>query len=390
MPNAAEFRELAELPTVNPLPVLLCDADGRVLYRNPAAQEFPDRFPPDVDRIEQVLPEDFPKVVAALLESGRPLKNQLREVHGRTLSLTYQPLETRREIFVIIVDETEQVEATRKAQAYAADLEEAYRDLRDAQAQLIQSAKMAALGSLVSGIAHDLNSPLGALTSNSDTQVRGLAKIADALAEYESSGRTDRIRQAARLADALQGMEAANRTGLERISNLVKSLRSFARLDRAPRDDVDLHEGLESALTLLAHELQRGIEVRRQYGLNERVRCSPGQVNQVFMNLLLNAAQAIPASGVIGIRTYREGHLAAVEISDDGEGILPANLERIFDPGFTTRGVGVGTGLGLPVAYRVIHEHGGRIAVTSEPGEGSTFRVTLPLQPPSVKAEPAL
>ncbi len=382
MPNAADFLELSELPTVNPLPVLLCDGDGQVLYRNPAATAFPERFPPDIDRIEQVCPENFREVIAGVLASGEALKDQLWEVHGRTLSVTYQPLKKKREIFVIMVDETERVEAMRKAQAYAADLEEAYRSLRDTQAQLIQSAKMAALGLLVSGIAHELNSPLGALTANNDTQSRCLTRIAGALAKLGPGPPGEQVREATRLTKVSQDLEAANRTGLERISSLLKNLRSFARLDRAPHDDVDLHEGLDSVLTLLAHKLKHGIEVRRQYRLAEHVRCSPGQINQVFMNLLMNAAQAIPQKGVIDIRTYVQDGFAVVEIADDGKGIPEEDLERIFDPGFTTQGVGVGTGLGLPVAYRVVMEHGGRIEVSSKLGKGSTFRVVLPFQPP--------
>jgi len=381
--NKVDLHELSELPRVNPLPVLLCDANGHILYRNPAAEDFPDCFPPEVYRIEQVLPTQFTEILRRLMESGEPLKDQLWESHGRTLCATYQPLENKEKVFVVIVDETERIELTRQAQAYAAKLEEAYRDLQDAQTQLIQSGKMAALGSLVSGIAHELNSPLGALTANTDTRVRCLERLDDELRKADQDRSAQNTTRVLSLTQTLRDLQAVDRAGLERISGLVASLRAFARLDRASEDEVDIHEGLDSALTLLTHEFNRGIEVRRDYRLEERVRSSPGEINQVFMNLLLNAAQAMPEVGTLDIRTYRQDGIAVIEIEDDGEGIPEKNLERIFDPGFTTRGVGVGTGLGLAIVYRVIQEHGGNIEVSSTPGKGSLLRLSLPIQTPS-------
>ena len=160
---------------------------------------------------------------------------------------------------------------------------------------------------------------------------------------------------------------------------IVQSLRNFARLDEAERKSADLLEGLESTLTLLHHELKNRIDVVRDYEAIPEIVCSPNQLNQVFMNVLVNAAHAIDGRGTITIRTrYRDGEVA-ISFTDTGRGIPAAVLPRIFDPGFTTKGVGVGSGLGLAICYRIVKEHGGRIEVTSEPEKGTTFTVILPV-----------
>jgi two-component system, NtrC family, sensor kinase len=180
----------------------------------------------------------------------------------------------------------------------------------------------------------------------------------------------------------LEQIEAVGQTtqaAAHRIMGIVSSLRSFAGLDRGAQDRVDIHEGLESGVTLLQHLLVGRITLQRDYGAIPPMMCRPSQLNQVFMNLLVNAIEAIQHSGDIVIRTHTRGQLVAVEISDNGTGIAPENLGRIFDPGFTTKGVKVGTGLGLAIAHRIVEEHQGKIEVESELGKGSTFRVLLPL-----------
>ena len=144
--------------------------------------------------------------------------------------------------------------------------------------------------------------------------------------------------------------------------------------------DADLHEGLESTLTLVHHEIKNRIEVIRDYGDIPQVRCHPNQINQVFMNLLVNASQAIPEQGEIRIRTFRDGDKVKVQISDNGVGIPAEHLTKIYDPGFTTKGVGVGTGLGLSICFKIVQDHGGGIDVESEVGRGSTFTVWLPIR----------
>lgn len=157
-------------------------------------------------------------------------------------------------------------------------------------------------------------------------------------------------------------------------------MRSFARLDEAEFQTVDIHEGLDSTLDLVNHQMKGKIEVRKNYGSNVRqVECYPNQLNQVFMNLLVNASQAIDDTGTITITTESTGDDVTVSIRDTGRGISKEDLERVFDPGFTTKGVGVGTGLGLSISYQIIEDHSGRIEVESEPDVGSTFKIVIPV-----------
>ena len=165
-----------------------------------------------------------------------------------------------------------------------------------------------------------------------------------------------------------------------RIVEIVRSLRNFARLDEAEKKQVDIHEGIESTLTLLHHELKQRVDVVRDYGELPEIECYPNQLNQVLMNLLTNALQAIEGPGTITIRTRCAGERVEVAISDTGSGISEEARQRIFDPGFTTKGVGVGTGLGLSIAYRIVQKHAGELRVESEVGAGSTFTVSLPLR----------
>ena len=180
--------------------------------------------------------------------------------------------------------------------------------------------------------------------------------------------------------DNIEQLNNVNRIASERIIEIVNSLRSFARLDQADRDSVDIHEGLESTLTLLQHELKNHVKLTRDYKLQSEVYCYPNQINQVFMNILVNASQAIVDKGTIVIRTSQDKDSAIIEFSDSGPGISKENLKRIFDPGFTTKGVGVGTGLGLSIVHQIIEHHGGRIECETERGFGTTFRIYLPIE----------
>lgn len=177
----------------------------------------------------------------------------------------------------------------------------------------------------------------------------------------------------------LEEINQNNRIACDRIINIIRSLKNFARLDEAERRRVNIHEGLDSSLILVHHQLKNRIEIVKDYGTLPEIECFPNQLNQVFMNLLVNAAQAMPGRGTLTIKTLPLGNEIQVKISDTGVGIPRANLRKIFDPGFTTKGVGVGTGLGLSICYKILQDHGGRIAVQSEVGHGTTFTVTLPV-----------
>lgn len=244
------------------------------------------------------------------------------------------------------------------------------RELRDKQAQLVQTEKMASLGQLVAGVAHELNTPLGALKSSLQTS----ALAAERIAAVENDPKT---RQ--RGVRALKASSEAGLVAVGRVDRIVKSLRSFARLDQSSLDSVDIMQGLEDTLTLLNSKLKGQVSLRREYGELPPVRCHPAQINQVFMNVLHNAIQAIEGPGQICIRNGQQGDTVWVSVQDTGHGIPAALVERVFDPGFTTRGVGVGTGLGLSIAHQIAAEHGGSLTLESTSGEGTTVRLSLPV-----------
>lgn len=256
-------------------------------------------------------------------------------------------------------------------------VEERTLELREKQSQLVQSEKMASLGQLVAGVAHEINTPLGAIASNADTTRRTLARALKLLddPELESSGP---VGEARKRLSALASLGRVSEDAIGRITTLVRSLRSFARLDQAEIAEVDLHAGLDSTLALLHHTLKQRVEVVREYAELPPVTCFANQINQVFMNVLLNASQAIEGSGTITVRTMADGDGVRIDIRDTGRGIAPDDLPRIFDPGFTTKGVGIGTGLGLSIVHQIIERHGGRIEVHSLQGEGSTVSIFLP------------
>ncbi len=286
-------------------------------------------------------------------------------------------------IQVICHDVTEREQLAEHLRHHAEELEQEVAartlDLRNSQAQLVQQEKMAALGKLVAGIAHEMNTPIGTITSNADTLSRSLARLSSTLQSGEVPESVRALRPLKQVQTVLEDIARINQLACERIINIVSSLRNFARLDEADLKTADLHEALESTLTLVHHELKNRIEVEKDYGDIPAIRCHPNQINQVFMNLLVNASQAVDGKGKISIRTFREGDIVNVQFSDSGVGIPPEDLPRIFDPGFTTKGVGVGTGLGLSICFKIAQDHGGRIDVESEVGRGSTFTVRLPI-----------
>lgn len=253
-----------------------------------------------------------------------------------------------------------------------AELEE----LRRAQTELVNAAKLATLGSLVAGVAHEINTPLGALHSNHDVIERALIKLQHILEDEVVT--PDELEEVRKIVRAMDGVLHTNGIAVERMVKLVDSLRTFGRPDRAEIDRVNLHEGIEGTLAVLGHEIH-DIEVARDFGDIPTVECYPDRVNQVFMNLLLNALQAMGERGTLTIRTRSDGERVSVEISDTGRGIPPDTLERLFEPGFTTKGDRVGMGLGLAISRQIIDQHGGDIEVESVVGEGTAFTVRLPI-----------
>jgi signal transduction histidine kinase len=313
-------------------------------------------------------------VIQVLNRRGRPFGDQDQRLLEALAGIGGVAIENAR-----LVENLEE-----KVQERTAQLMRTLAELRETQAQLVQSEKMAALGQLVAGVAHEINTPLGAITSNADLLARALNKIGEA-------ANADEV---ARYIDRAGKMLGTSREACRRINEIVRSLRNFSRLDEAERKPADLHEGLESTLTLADHVLKNRIKVNRDYGQIPQIDCYANQLNQVFLNILVNGAHAIEGEGEVTIRTRyvppaesddkakATNGVVIVEISDTGYGIPPENLKRIFDPGFTTKGVGVGTGLGLSISYRIIENHRGKIEVESTVGKGSTFRITLPVKMP--------
>jgi len=278
----------------------------------------------------------------------------------------------------------EQKVAERTAELHLKNQEliEAYQKLRDAQLQLIRQEKMASLGQLAAGVAHEINNPLGSLHSNMDMFTRGFEKVKTALDDSDALSHSASEQKLRQTLDMLQQLSTTSQAACQRISEVVKALRNFARLDEEEFKAVNLHEGIDNSLVLLEPKYRERIRVIKEYGSLPPYRCQAAQINQVFMNLIANACEAIPQGkeGRIHIKTAVENDTICIAIGDNGVGITAENLPRIFDPGFTTKGVKVGTGLGLSICYQIVQDHGGVIQANSEAGQGSVFTIRLPLQ----------
>ncbi len=272
-----------------------------------------------------------------------------------------------------------QLEEAKKLEKALNALEAANEHLKKTQVQLVQSEKMASLGMLVAGVAHEINTPVGAISSVRDSMARALEKLRVAL-ELAAPGAMETNPKIKATLDVLGESIKVIDSGSSRVAAIVKRLRVFARLDEADFQYADLHEGLDDTLLLVGHELKTGITVERKYGPLPKVQCYPSRMNQVFLNIIVNAKQAMGLRGTLTIETSVSNGHANIAISDTGSGISPQHLSKIFDPGFTTKGVGVGTGLGLSICYQIIADHGGEIGVKSELGKGTTFTLSIPLE----------
>lgn len=246
--------------------------------------------------------------------------------------------------------------------------------LKTIQTQLIQQEKMASLGQLVAGIAHEINNPLAFVLNHLfliDTSIAGIASDFHGQAPDAARRKLEKIR--ARLEEM--------RAGLIRVKDLVRGLRTFSRLDEAEVKTIDIHESIDSVLLFLRHKMHGRIELEKRYGTIQPFSCYAGRLNQVMMNLVANAIDAIEAHGKIVISTREEGGVVIISVRDTGMGIPEAIRGRIFDPFFTTKPIGQGTGLGLAISYQIIQAHGGSIEVQSEVGIGTEFSVRIPCFP---------
>lgn len=267
--------------------------------------------------------------------------------------------------------------------------------LRDAQAQLLQSEKMASIGQLAAGIAHEINNPIGFVNSNMGTLGNYVETLCTVIEGYDKALGDMVDRPAAQSAIAELKKQAdfeflredvtdlvrESLDGLKRVKDIVQSLKDFAHIGESDWQFSDLHAGMDSTLNIAANEIKYKAKVVKEYGTLPLVKCLASQLNQVFMNLIVNAAHAIQDSGTITIRTGSADGWVWMSVQDTGEGIPDDIKTRIFDPFFTTKPVGKGTGLGLSLSYSIVSKHGGRIEVDSALGVGTTFTVHLPQQP---------
>ena len=258
------------------------------------------------------------------------------------------------------------------------ELEEAYQNLRNTQAKLVQSEKMASLVRLVAGVAHEFNNPISAVQSSNKTLGLGIGKLETICNEGQDSPCRAKP-EFQKLLRAIKNCRQVVEEGTQRVATIVQRMKAFARLDEAELQFTDIHQCLEDTLHLLPRGWEERISLVRSYGQLPEIFGSPAGLNQSLYNVLLNAVESIEGKGEIRIQTRMEGDFAAIAIEDTGVGIPPDVKERIFDPGITTKSRGVGTGLGLAICYQIIEEHKGKIEVESEVGEGSTFTLFLPL-----------
>jgi len=267
-----------------------------------------------------------------------------------------------------------------------------YEELKATQSQLVQSEKMASLGQLTAGIAHEINNPINFVSAGIESLKNNYQEIKSLLSEYmeikPGEDNTEKLLLIEKhkkemeidvLLHEVEDLYKSIKNGATRTTEIVKNLRNFTRLDENEFKLSNLEEGLDSTLVILNSQLKDRIEVIKEYGHIPLVNCFPGQINQVFINILNNAAQAIVGEGKIWIKTLVSAGVAEIVIKDSGSGMTEETKNRIFDPFFTTKDVGIGTGLGLSISYGIIEKHHGSIEVESTPGQGTQFTIKIPL-----------
>jgi PAS domain S-box-containing protein len=350
--------------------------------------------------------EDFnalSQLAGEVLSQGGSLLHEMeaRTLAGNTLwvqiiAYVANPAEPAAGTWWLLQDRTEVRRVQRELELNYERIKQTNNRLEEAQNQLLQSEKMASIGQLAAGVAHEINNPIGFVSSNLGSLRGYVEPIFDLLALLK-----DQPREAlpAELRDALVRLDKAvdlefvqedlpqllneSEDGLLRVKKIVQDLKDFSRVDHADWQDADLNAGLDSTLNVVMNEVKYKAEVRKDYGVLPPVRCIAAQLNQVFMNLIVNAAHAIAERGTITLVTRAvDDDWVCVEISDTGSGMSEEVKRRIFEPFFTTKPVGQGTGLGLSLSFSIVQKHGGRIEVDSEIGVGTRFKVWIPVQPP--------
>lgn len=290
----------------------------------------------------------------------------MQKLLGVIVLLSHQKRELSEEVEILEAISFQLGNAIIRAELYqkniqtVKELKNALKELKETQLQLINSEKMASLGQLVAGVAHEINTPVASIKSNNGLLAKLIPQVKDA-----------------EIADIMQEINAIDSEAIQRISNIVTSLKKFVRLDEAELQEADINKELDLTLDLIRHETKSRIEIIKNYGEIPLINCYPNMLNQVFTNILVNACQAIEGKGTITITTNYQGETLTVSIKDTGKGIPQEEINKIFTAGYTTKGVGVGTGLGLAISAKIIEKHNGKIIVNSELGIGSEFVITI-------------
>ncbi|NIA52221.1 PAS domain-containing protein [Massilia sp. TW-1] len=348
---------------------------------------------------DHIHPDDAPSIFSSLaqlfVDGEKTYEYRFRTAGGEflwmydRLRLIYDDRGTPVEVIGSLTDITARKLMEQKQQLLIARLSEAHD-------QLLQSEKMASIGQLAAGVAHEINNPIGFVNSNMGTlrhYVGTLLSVVDAYSdavkkEAPGSPLAAQIEAIGRKADLgylkedIADLVSESMDGLKRVKDIVQALKDFSHVGQMDWQYADVHSGIDTTLNIVANEIKYKATVEKHYGKLPEIKCLASQLNQVFMNLLVNAAQAIQSKGVITIATGASEGWVWIRISDNGSGIAPENLKRVFEPFFTTKPVGSGTGLGLSLSYSIVNKHGGRIDVASKPGVGTVFTIRLPVVPP--------
>lgn len=325
----------------------------------------------------------------------KKLKNFIQAQHQAELDLT-DALDASWKL-------TEQLEENHRLLTQkTAETEEVNLKLKQTQSQMLQKEKMATVGQLAAGVAHEINNPMGFITSNLNTLGKYLSKINSYISEHykeleqllnpeQLAELMQKRRQAKidRVLDDIPELLEESLDGATRVKEIVQNLKTFSRIDEAETKEANLNDCLESTLKMVWNEIKYKAKVAKDYGDLPPIKCYPQQLNQVFMNMLVNGAHAIEQEGEIGVRTWADATSIYVVISDNGCGMPPEVQERIFEPFFTTKDVGKGTGLGMSIAYEIVQRHAGEIKIDSREGEGTSFTIRLPFVVEEKKHESA-
>lgn len=396
----------------------LKDKDSRILHCN---EKYAESLHRTVEEVIGKTERDFSSRIVAnkhlasdrtVIDENKTLDGILRRhVHGqntftRVLKAPVHGEGGRVEgVLCVFEDFTERIQNEERLKAANADLEKTNRRFRETQAYLIQSEKMASIGQLAAGIAHEINNPMAYVVGNShslaeyvDSMTKMIRVYHEHVMHMASSGNPTCAEQVERIlamrneldidhiCSDVHDLLADSQEGMGRVLRIVQNLRTFSRIDQADElSPFDLNAGIKSTVAIANYELKDKAQVTTELGEIPEIYCHSGQINQVILNMLVNAAQAIASQGreemgTIVIRTRLEGDNVVCTIADDGPGIASENLTRIFDPFFTTKPVGQGTGLGLHISYDIIvRRHGGQLLVESEPGKGATFTIRIPI-----------